>query len=216
MAQNVALKELEKKAYKSTFEDGFWDIFWGMLIVGMSFGYLGSIIGLPEPLNYFLIPLIWYIIAFLIFFLGKRYITIPRMGFVKFGPKRKANKKKLIIFLSINVLINVIFLFLTFTDLFRQLQLEGFALNLIIGLFFALPLSIMAYLMQFDRLYLIAMLGGISFFFADLLNPYFGSPLDVFLAFSITGDIILIIGIVIFIRFLRKYPLLKEEVVNDN
>ena len=102
MAENVDLKSLERKAYRSIFEDGVWDLFIGLIILSLGFStFLSSILNLNE-LWFAIIPtLILNIIAFLIFFLGKKFITIPRLGIVKFGQKRKSKQQKLKLFLFI-------------------------------------------------------------------------------------------------------------------
>lgn len=34
MVAKIELKEIEKKAYKSVFQDGLWDIYFGILVLG--------------------------------------------------------------------------------------------------------------------------------------------------------------------------------------
>ncbi len=80
MSENPNLKELEKKAYKSTFQDGLWDIQLGLIILGIA---LNAFI----RNDYFLIP--YYAVIIVIFMAAKKFIIVPRIGLVKFGKERK-------------------------------------------------------------------------------------------------------------------------------
>ena len=44
MSESIDLKSLEKKAYRSVFNDGLWDLFIGMLILNFGLGSLFDII----------------------------------------------------------------------------------------------------------------------------------------------------------------------------
>ncbi|NVM37076.1 MAG: hypothetical protein HWN81_15875 [Candidatus Lokiarchaeota archaeon] len=211
MAENVDLKSLERKAYRSIFEDGVWDLFIGLIILSLGFStFLSSILNLNE-LWFAIIPtLILNIIAFLIFFLGKKFITIPRLGIVKFGQKRKSKQQKLKLFLFIFFILNIIFLILPFTDLVNFIQFKPLIIALILGLgAITLPFVVVAYFLDFIRLYFYAILAGLGFFLTELLYPIVGTPLDILLPFGITGGVIVVIGLYYFITFLKKYPLTK-------
>lgn len=203
MAEKIDLKEIEKKAYKATLQDGLIEIEIGILFVGMGINaFFYDFV--PRLLNIFGFIIVG-IIAVMPLFLGKKYVVTPRIGIIKFGPKRKAQKKKIIIFSLINTLILVIVVILTVNSILQQIPLRGVALLLVIGLLFVtLPLSIMAYLMQFPRLYVYGLLIG------------FGLCLAEFLEFSLTvfllGIIILSIGMIYLVKFLKRYPIPEEEV----
>ena len=207
MAEKLDLKELEKKAYRSTFQDGFWDIFIGMILMAFALMPLGDVFGLPEMIGMLLISLGWNIGAVVFMIIGKKYITTPRIGLIKFGPKRKADQRKVKIYLGINVLFGVVILLLQMTGMFKFIIIQRFALSILLGLFISLPFGIMAYFLDFPRLYIYALLGGLGFFLIDLLELFTSGPLSMFLVFGIIGGSIVIVGIVFLIKFLRKYPL---------
>jgi len=96
------LKEIEKKAYRSTFQDGIWDIFLGLLLLNLAFGALLANSGVSHGLNMTILTALGVLIL-LAFMTGKKRITVPRMGFVKFGQKRKRKiwKSRLILLLSV-------------------------------------------------------------------------------------------------------------------
>lgn len=210
MTENIDLKDLEKKAWKSTFQDGLWDIYFGLLFLGMGIYTIPQLFGFDNTFGLILILLIWNFSSFGLFFIGKKKITIARVGFVKFGKKRIIKKIKLAIFLSFMVVLNVIFLFLPFTGL--NLRLNAFTTMLLIGtIFIILPISIVAYYLQFERLYLIGIMGGLGLSITGLLRPLIGSPLNTIITFSSIGGIITIWGIVILVRFLKQYPIPEKD-----
>lgn len=210
MVANIDLKELEKKAYKSTFQDGLWDLYFGLLILGIGISPLFKQLGLPKPWYFFIIP----IPAFFVLWAGKKYVTIPRIGMVKFGQKRESTRKKLRIILAVVLALTTTVLFLTIAKIIPRLD-NDYTGSIGIGVFFMIVFWIMAYYMDFSRLYYIAVLFAISIPLAEILYDYVGTPLDGLIAFGSTGAIISIIGLIFFIRFLQKYPKFEKEVTEN-
>lgn len=220
MASNVDLKVIEKKAYQSYFMDGIWDIFIGMIFLNLGIGPLFMLIfNLPDIWDTIIISLGWNILAFLIFYFGKKYITIPRIGFVKFGPKREAKRIKLKVFLFGVFIINLILFILPLSGITYYIHIERFFFILLIGLgMFILPFSVIAYFLDFTRLYFYAFSAGIGLILAESLEQIVGDPLGSIIIFGCIGGIIVAIGLYYFILFLRKYPIpkeLQEEEVAD-
>ena len=211
MTEHIDIKAMEKKAWISTFQDGLWDIYFGLLIMGIGFSWLGGFFGLPETIDVLVTLMGWDIGVLLVFFLGKKYITRPRMGFVKFGQTRKKRNKLLGLFIGLMVVFTLITFIFTLLGMF-QLQLPGFMVMLLIGLLFiTLPFSIIAYFLQLKRLYLYAILGGFGLFISELLVPIIGAPYHDIITFGGIGFVITITGIIIFIKFLKRYSIKKEE-----
>jgi hypothetical protein len=70
--------------------------------------------------------------------------------------------------------------------------------------------SLGAYFLDFKRLYLI----GVMYALAVPLDIVFRKVADIdlsFIAFGVPAMVILIVGLFVFTRFLRDYPLLPEE-----
>ena len=211
MNEEINLKGLEKRAWRSTYQDGIWDIYFGMIFLGIALVIVGDEFGMPSELGSMIIMICWYSIAILFLMLGKKFITLPRMGFVKFGAKRKKIKKRLLGFLIINLLLAFLFLFVNMSGIFTLLNIEGLARPLVVGLLLiTVPLSILAYFLEYHRLYLYAIFFGLGFFFSELLYPLLGSPLDLFLSIGSIGIAVIFIGFVYFIRFLRKYSISQK------
>lgn len=210
MNEQIDLKVLEKRAWRSAFQDGIWDIFFGLLFLGMAIALFGDTFGLPAEVGSMIIILIWNSITVIFLILGKKYITIPRIGFVKFGTKRKKTKKRLFAFLVFNLILAFLFLFVNISGIFESLNIGGLIEPLIVGLFLiTVPLSILAYFLEFHRLYVYAILFGLGFFNSELLYPFVGSPLDLFLSQGLIGIAVILIGLGYLIQFLRKYSTSK-------
>ncbi|MFW9938300.1 MAG: hypothetical protein ACFFD5_11675 [Candidatus Thorarchaeota archaeon] len=206
---------MEKKAWRSTFQDGIWDIFFGLIFLGFGVAGLSALFDLPE--NQFfdigteiiLIP--WNIATVFFFYLGKKFITIPRLGFVKFGTKRKKTRKVIIIFLIVNVIFAFLLIILSFIGMSNLIQLNPLLDPLLIGLLIiTLPLSILGFFLDFYRLIFYSLFAGLGFFLSELFYPITGEPFDLILSFCLIGSTIIIIGLIYLIKFLQKYPLSKN------
>ncbi|MFQ6087917.1 MAG: hypothetical protein ACE5K0_03325 [Candidatus Methanofastidiosia archaeon] len=198
MVQNMNLKELERKTWKSYFQDGLWDIFLGMMML------LGGIRGLTDNVWFTLMMLP----AILIIPLGKKFITIPRIGYVKFGSERKGKLKKLkaVVIISVFATFVVLLLVLSGRDMgTKEIQ------TIIQAVGFPLVFSLMAYHMDFERLYVY----GLFFAAGAVLWELYGSPIGP-IAFSVSGSITLLIGLILLIRLLRDYPIPVEEASDVN
>ena len=212
MNDEINLKDLEKKTWIATLQDGLWDIYFGLIIMGLGLAPLGRFLGLPETIGVLILVISWDMIAGLVLILGKIYISRPRIGFVKFGQIRKKRHKLLAKFLGINVGLTVIVFIFTLLGIF-QITLPGYMVMLVIGLLFiTTPFSFIAYFLQLKRVYLYALLGGFGLFFSELLKPILNVPFNDVLVFVPFGGMILLFGIIILIHFLNLYPQKKMEV----
>jgi predicted neutral ceramidase superfamily lipid hydrolase len=133
---------------------------------------------------------------------GKKLVTTPRVGRVKFGMSRKVKRRKVIAIVSISVVATFVLLLL------GMLRLDPSSLVtapiLVVGI--ALAFGLMAYFMEFPRLYTYGLLFAISIALTEALWPSRISGI----AFVASGGIALLIGLVMLVRFLAKYPLRAE------
>ncbi|TXT66899.1 MAG: conserved membrane protein of unknown function [Promethearchaeota archaeon] len=198
------LRLLEKRAFRSAFEDGLWDIFFGMIFLGLGMIWTFSFSNLIIA---FIIQISINIAAVLILKLLKKFITTPRLGNVKFGKKRKKKKIRLKLILSSFVVLNIIILFFTLNNLFKAINIEGLLLLMIIGFgFISIPFIVVAYFMDFKRLYFIAIIGGFSFFLFGILDEIIENPWSSIFSFVLIGSSIIIWGLILFYKFLKRYP----------
>ncbi|MFX1468653.1 MAG: hypothetical protein ACFFB8_08305, partial [Promethearchaeota archaeon] len=114
--------------------------------------------------------------------------------------------------LSINLLILLILFLIRFTNPELSLEFPGFLDGLILGLLFiTAPVCFAAYFLQYPRFYLFGLLVGLSFFLSDIFSIFIPEPFDVLIVFILVSGTIIIMGIVSLIKFLRRYPMSKEE-----
>lgn len=207
MSNRLDLKQIERKAYRSIYQDGLWDVYYGLILILMAI-YLFRPPGGYRPMNIVLM-LGCNVLAYLLFFLGKKFITLPRMGQVKFGEARKKRKLTMILVLGIVVLIQAVIVLLTtqawlasnvgnsLNDFLKSKEIMDLAVASIGALFVGSGMIVSAYFQDFPRGYYIAVLMMLAVF----LMIYFNRPIYPI----ILGALIVIPGIVLFIRFLQKY-----------
>jgi hypothetical protein len=181
------LKTLEKKIYQSYFSDGLWEIFFGQFFLLMGIRTL--------------VDNVWVTLLALsaipVFILGKRFITIPRLGMVKFGEARKARRRRLMGFILIAVIATYTLLLISLTEYSLPSLMTGIFLSIGVTTVFLL----MAYFMDFTRLYFYAVIFGVSF---GLNEIFWGDPVGP-LAFILSGALVFSIGCVLLVRFWRMY-----------
>jgi hypothetical protein len=207
MTQHIDLKKIEKQAYRFTFKDGLYDIAYGTLLVSFAIApvlreiiYLGYIpfMVLPAPL---------------ILILGKRYITIPRIGIAKFSLNRAKNKRKIRLLTAILFPLSLLTVILTAYGIFN-VQIGGYIVPLAAGIFALILLSSVAYIIDYPHFYLYAISIGLGIPLAELLEPITGEPLDYILSFGISGILILTYGVITVIKFVKQYPKPIQELSN--
>jgi hypothetical protein len=188
---------LERRAWRSVFQDGLWDIALGIVFLGVG---LAVTFHLPRRWDYSLNALT-VVLSIAVFSVGKRRVTIPRLGWVKFGPRGRQRRRNAVIVLATGVLL---------TALLRLIPSPFSPTPLVSALTVATlvwtVLSLMAAFWEFPRLYILAVIISASFFAVELLGR--GWPL------LVGPAIVLAIGIGYLTRFLRLYPKPAAEVFN--
>lgn len=214
MSQNLNLKEIEKKAFRSTHQDGLWDIYIGGIVLSMStLAY--SMESEAFPTVRFTLYVIGLSFFYLLFWVGKKYLTAPRLGQVKFGAQRQRRKRTLVTFLVGIVLLQAIIVAGTIL-LWANPQaaanlgfgksdpnLERLLVAAVGALFVGPSTALIAYFNDFTRGYYIAFILSLAVF--SLI--WFGQPIYLIIA----GLLILLPGMVLFVRFLQQYPLPPAE-----
>ena len=208
MSEKISLREVERKAWQTSFQDGLLDVYLALLLL---------IAGIPEllpgvftsELRQCAARVALMLVAFLIYWAGKRYVTTPRIGHARFGPARAARRKRAVVLYGISALgllltFLLILVWLGASSMEQEPWLgvrELFALGL--GGWLIVFFGLGSYLIDFTRGYLIGVLYGLAFGGGIWL----GEPI----LFAVCGAIILLMGLIVFIRFLRQYPLATEK-----
>jgi hypothetical protein len=219
MTTILNLKELERKAFRSTYQDGLWDIYQGGII--LSFTAFAGGLDTPDSLSSwqrFLLFIGGVGLSYLIFWAGKRYITLPRIGQVKFGPLRQRRKRFLAVALGGIVAVQVAVVAFSVAlwqtpALWASLGISSMPQTMetlivaVIGALFVGPsLALVAYFNDFPRGYFLAAVMSVSVF----CLVWFDHAL-----FMLLGGLLIILpGIFLFLRFLLRHPLPPMETRN--
>ena len=217
MSAMLDLREIERRAFRSTYQDGLWDMCWGAIVMAMAIS-----MHRPEdgygPANIILATVV-PVVAGGLFWLGKKLITLPRMGQVRFGPARKRRGRTLAIILGLVVLVQAGIVGLTalggldpqvgaqINGFLADHSLERLAVAALGSLFVGPAMILIAYFSDFPRGYYIAIMMSLAVFVMILLNrPVYA---------LIIGGLIVLPGLVLFVRFLKRYPLSQQRVSHE-
>jgi hypothetical protein len=222
MSQPLNLKELERKAYRSFFGDGIWDLSIGILLlalgVGAAIARLGITWGYVIP-DLHVITLSLYVVSMAVLVVGKRYITVPRLGRVRFGAGRRRRLSSSALILLVSALLGAIVFLLVggkgVPESWRNAVPTGlllFAANALI------VWGLLAYFLDFRRLYGYAVLWALAFPASEAVAAH--TALSRASSFLLTvgafAGVMLVTGIVLLIRFLRDYPIATEPAMENN
>jgi len=214
MSKNINLKEIERKAFRSTFQDGLWDMYLGFLLLIMGMGPVLPALN-TSVMWTLVILLMLSVLAWLAFWAGKKFITTPRMGLVRFGPQRKAKLNKTRAVLSLSALLGVIMFVLRATwniEWAARIPIPAYVWAVQAIVVFGLG----AYFLDVSRFYAYGVLYAIPVPVGIVLLQNTGLPGFMFLPFGVSGGIMVLIGVAMFVRFLRDYPIPAEAVSDGN
>ena len=211
MSQQISLKEAERKAFRTAYNDGLVDIFLGCFFLLFTFGpYLSLILGDFWASVAFL-PF-WALVYLALWLIRKRVVT-PRIGVVKFGQARKA---KLMKFSAVMLVLNVVALILGSVAALSFGSVPGQMISIIFGMILLMGFSIAAYFLDFSRLYIYGLLVGLSPLVGEWLwthgyATHHGFPIT----FGTTAGIMILVGLAIFVRLLRDNPVPIEGIPSE-
>lgn len=192
MILSIKLKELEKNTWKTSYENGLIDIAIGLICI------VSAVCHIFDDIRYFLMPL--YLIPILFLMLTKKYITIPRMGLVKFNKRRK---RKSAIFIA--VMTSVLILLVILTIVLRTNYLpEGIAARIIISAIMLLICFANAFFLNFNRLYIYGIVITGAFNLNEYIRENPGFLAEGGYAYLFAAIVILITGGIYLIKFLKN------------
>ena len=186
------LKDLEKKIFLRYFEDGFWDTYIGLLLVtfGLTITYeLGYLAGVFGALGVLIIRI------------GKSKITYPRVGYIKFREIRRRNFG--LIILGVLIFGIVLFFFLTGSQDNPTTEFLRNNLLLVIAAIWASALAAAASILNVGRYFYYAILVFVGIYVSEWIG-------SLGINLIVVGGVIVLIGLMILIHFIRKYPLIPK------
>ncbi|KPJ93484.1 MAG: hypothetical protein AMS18_05615, partial [Gemmatimonas sp. SG8_17] len=154
--QDLDLRRLERRAWRSFHQDGVKDVFIGLLLMS---------IGITDLLgnDFLLLALQFSLVAGLV--LAKRLITAPRLGRVEFSPERKSKKRRALGLLALSGGLGLV-LYLVFVGtgaLSTWIDDRAWIMPPMLGLWVFSVFALGAYYMDFARMYWIGLVSGAAF-----------------------------------------------------
>ncbi|MBN2280660.1 MAG: hypothetical protein JXQ65_08770 [Candidatus Marinimicrobia bacterium] len=203
MINEKALKKVELKVFRLSSNDGLFDFFLGCFVLMFAVAPL-----LSSSLGDFwssIVFLPFWVIIYFVLLLIKKMVILPRTGRVKFGEshRKKMRKFHLIMFIT-NLFVLIIGAYFVVTTR----NMAGWVPGAIFGFAVLVLSSVAAYFFNYLRIFIYGLVMLLAFLIGERLFIRFqfshhGYPV----AFGITSFAIMISGIILFIRFLKKYPL---------
>jgi hypothetical protein len=208
MSQQISLKEAERKAFRTTYSDGLWDVFLGcFFLIFVIAPYLSSSLG--DFWSSFVFLPFWGIV-YLAIALIRKWVVAPRIGVVRFGRARKARLAR---FTVVMLAVNAVALILGVVAAMSFSRLPGQMIAILLGLILLMGLSIAAYALDFNRLYVYGLLVGLSpvvgeWLYAHGKASHHGLPVT----FGISAGIMVLVGLANLARLLRDHPVPVQEI----
>lgn len=211
MVQKISLKQAERKVFRATFQDGLWDIFIGCFVLQFAVAPL-----LSSKLGDFwssavFIP--FWALVFGVVWLVRKSVVVPRLGSVNFGPARKTQLTK---FFVVMVVINLVAFIMGIFFAMRFDVSSGLLYMATFGFIVLALSSVAAYFLELPRLFIYGLLFVLSLVIGEWLFAQFkvvnhGFPIT----FGLTAGIIIVTGMVRFMRLLQKYPIPTGEPTSE-
>ncbi len=199
MKQNINFKELRQKTYLAYHQDGLIDILVGLGIIGFGLNMAAD--------NSALLVLSW--IPIILYAPLKKFITIPRIGYVKFDSQRTHSVQMIVVIL---VGLTTLAFFLGMFVFLRNDSLSTEASvwlkkyhMLLLGTFVTVAFVIGGLLTGIKRLYIQAVLAE----FVLIIGIELGLQPPTYV--MIWGGLTFLIGAWLLVQFLRKYPVVGED-----
>lgn len=205
MENKLNLADLERKAFRATFEDGLFDLLITCFTLQFALVPLLGDLGLGDFWSSFVfLPV--YLVALIGLKIAKKNITVPRIGLAKYSPARKTKIRKLHFYLSLMLLAGI------FAGLFAfEIGAVSGAKWFFPALFSFLILfifSVAGFYLDFPRLFfygifisVLVPVGEVLFWNGKV--SHHGYPL----VFGIASIIIFSYGIFHLVSFLKNYPI---------
>ena len=194
MQTDADLKKLERRAFLTFFQDGLWDIFIGLFVFGWGLGML-------TDTDYFIG--LWFI-GFWFIALGlKRWLTYPRIGYARLGQQKTRIISRFVIILAVVALAGALMAVVVSSGSRPQWLMDYFPM--LFSSMLALIIAGIAVWLGAYRFILHAVL----ILIAGAVHQWLGIEWPH--TFIAAGAVIILIGLFVLFRFLRRYPKASQE-----
>jgi hypothetical protein len=209
MSRQISLKEAERRAFITRYNDGLWDIFLGcFFLMFVVAPYLSSTLGDFWSSAVF-VPFLGLVL--LVILLVRKHVVTPRVGVVvTFRPARTARLMK---FNVVMLVVNVLAFILGIAAALSVGKVPGQLTSISFGLILLICFSIAAYFLEFKRLYAYGLLVGLSPLVGEWLwSSGYASHHGFPVTFGTATVVMILVGVVVFVRLLHNNPLPAEGI----
>ncbi len=187
------LKILERRIATRYMEDGFWDMYLGLMALAF---------GLTILLDVSYLTGVMVAVGFALQRTGKSLVTFPRIGYIKL---RQARKTGMVSILS-GVLILGLMIFMLFM-LGEDNPLRAFVIQnmlFFIAFIWGGAVALAALSLNVKRFYFYALLIFSAVIFSNLVG-------SLGLNLALAGGLIILAGLMVMLQFIRKYPIVSDQ-----
>ena len=184
--------KIKRKLYLSYFQDGLWDIFLGLFLLGWGFTVWFDLPWLPAII---FIAFFWLVLGL------KQKITYPRTGYAR--PAEYRTRALRIAVAGIVLLLAIAVVIATVYGGESQFLHDYF--GLLFNSAIAVVLAAIGYLLKVNRWLVYAAL----VFVVAVFHQWLGLSFQ--MSFIIPGTAILLCGLLILVNFLRRYSVISGE-----
>jgi hypothetical protein len=201
------------------YEDGLWDITLGLIF--MALGVFPLTRQLLGPSLNFIFYLLYLAIIVVIQQYARRIISTPRIGVVR-NLRSKARMIVMVVLIGL-VLLTLALVITTFISNNAQQQPNeavvtqretDYRVDVIAGLAVIGVFSLMGFAFGIRRLHLYGVLIGVGNLASTIFRYEYGFPFN--LPLVIAAGMIIFMGAILLLRFLRKYPIPNNGTTNAN
>jgi hypothetical protein len=206
MEQQVDLKEIEQKSFRISQQDGLMEFVMGICLLAMSTRLLSRVlIGM--------FPLAMLLFRPALNAMRKRF-TYPRTGYVKLVPDKPKDAISGIVLITLIVIAVMAVAFILFADV-RNFGLWLKWVPVWAGIVLAIMFVSLAAKSSTTRYYIFALYSLVAGFVLSILQ-FAEVETGTLLYFLAMGAFLTPFGLLLFLRFLHKYPEPLKEAKNDN
>jgi hypothetical protein len=207
MNNNTSLRDLERNMYRASIQDGILDIQIGcMLLIFVLPIYLGPKLGDFWSSVVFL-PL-WFLVIYGLRAYRKKVVQ-PRIGRIQYGTFRKKRLQRVNIIILI---VNLIALILGLFSFIQFKELSGWVISARFSIILLIGFSLAGYMLEIPRIYLYGILISAAPMIGEYLYQNLGFSHHGFpITFGFLSAVLVLTGLVILFRLLKKYPAQDHE-----
>ena len=215
--RELSLRNIERRSWRSTMGGGVIEIMFGIMMFGGAISYLVSDLGAPSAASTASLVVLHAAALALMLWMRKRYV-LPRVGRAAFSANRMRRLRRMRVLLAVCVAATVTLVVLTVLAGRTGVSLLGpvsaAPIVAVVAVIVLVPLGALAIFLDYPRFLLLGVLIVAAEGALALFDRYGAPPFDRTLVYGTIGLISLILGLISFLRFLRRVPLPDREVID--